>query len=275
MHQQLIPNYRETPLIDVFIYDLRKYLPDDDYEPTIMEEEQAKILKKLEESTIRGKFSFVIDGITAKTKHCLGIERWLGYPDKTFSLQQYLEINHPAHGIAYWMYGSCLWDFLKVHKEIVRFYDVTAVFNLALKHANGKYLLCSCDATFFQISASGIVTEFCYEFTVLKDFDGEDFSIKFFDNTGYRNDLLVILNKAKKEKFKSIKLFSEQEMRILNRYAYNENSNSKSIAASFKIDKKTVLKHNTNILDKAETFFFKRFDSAKNFALYLKKIELI
>lgn len=275
MKDKLIPNHSQTPVIDIFLKDLRDYLPASNYEPVISQEEQNKILEKFKNNARKAKFSFVIDGLSGQIKYCFGVEKWLGYSPEAFTTKKFLEITHPAHSIAHWMNGASIWNVFSVHKEFVTFYDLSLVYTSGVKHLDGTYILCSCEAFFFQISKDGKGLEFGYEYTILKDLNLEDFNISFYDKNGRRPDVLNLVVKAKKNKFKSVQLFSTQEMRILHRYAYDENTNSEDIAKAFKIDKKTVSTHNTNILDKAEIFFYYRFDSAKKFAQHLKRLDLI
>jgi hypothetical protein len=270
-----IPKQTGIPIIDIYMNELRKYLPPDNYKRMISQEDQQKVLHILKANTNRGKFSFILDAQTGDLKHQVGIYKWLGYPNNTFSIKKYLEITHPRHNIAQWINGSCTWDAIDANREWVNFYDITMVFSESLRHTKGHYLHFRCEAFPFQITIDGKGLEFAYEFSILKNHDKEDFSISFFDKNGNRPDMLEWVIRAKKKKFASFNLFSFQEMRILKCYGNNKKASMQDIATRFKISKETVATYNTRIIAKAEKLFFYEFDNAKKVAEYLKLMELM
>jgi hypothetical protein len=270
-----IPHQNGTPAIDIFINELQKYVPPGNYETAISSVEQQKVLAVLKANTNRGKFSFVLDAQTGNLKNQVGIYKWLGYPNSTFSIKKYLEITHPAHNIAQWMNGTCVWDALDANRDWVNFYDITVVQCESLRHANGHYMHFRCEAFTFQFTQDKKGLEFAYEFSILKNHDKEDFSVSFFDKNGDRPDILEWLIEAKKKKFVSTNLFSFQEMRILKCYVNDKKASMENIASRFKISKQTVATYNTRIIAKAEKLFYYEFDNARKVAEHLNLMGLI
>ena len=270
-----VPNQNGLAAIDLFMSELHKYLPPGIYQPVVGLDAQKEVLEKLKYNTNHGKFSFVLDAQTGELMHQQGISKWLGYPDKTFSIKKYLEITHPAHNIAQWINGSCVWDALEANRSWVNFYDITTIFNEALKHALGHYVYLRCEAFSFQFTANKRGLEFLYEFSVLNKHNREDFSIFFLDRNGERSDMLEWVIKAKRKKFASVNLFSSQEMRILKSYALNKKMTMESIAMNFGIKKETVATYNARIISKAQNLFYHKFESAKKVAEHLKFMEFI
>ncbi len=209
-----IPTTLDTKLISLFIEDVHEYLPHGDYVPAVTQAEHDEVLLELQKNNKRG-FSFVFCHETGKIKHAFGVRKWLGYPDKEFSMGQYLEITHPTHKLPHWLNGSSSWALLDRNKDIVKFYDATSVYIQALEDAEKKYMLWRVETSVFQFTKEGKCLQFLQEFSIIKPYDNEVFTMYYFDKSGHRADLLKKMEILKKEKFAKAEIFSKQEMKVL------------------------------------------------------------
>jgi hypothetical protein len=268
-------NNQQMSISAAFVSNLRHYLPLEDYKVVVGQVEQAIVLDKLKADTAKAKFSFVFDAVKAEISHCYGTEKILGYHERDFTIAKLLEVMHPAHVIPFLLHGGSSWDVLAANPELATFNNFSVLFTIAIKDVTQIFHYCSVESFCFQVSNTGRGTAFAYLFTPLKVFVQEELTVNYFDNNGLRPDIVAAHVRIAKHKFKIGNYFTEQEMRILKRLARDENATSEDIALAFKISKTTVFKHNSNILKKANLYFYWTFESAKLFAKFLQRQNLI
>ena len=221
-------------------------------------------------------FYFSIDIKKNAITHCKGVNNCLGYIDSHFSIKDYLQVIHPAHAIADGFYAAALSHCI-TNKTIAlsTISRITHVSLVALQHKNGKYIYCKKESRALQITDDYKILEYSNEFTIIKEFNNDPYIFRIYDNNGKAADVEKTIRQSVKTNFEITAGFSVQELRILKRYAAQENISSEMIAGSFKVEKSTISTYNKRILNKAENIFDHRFKNAKNVAGYLKEIGLI
>lgn len=240
---------------------------------TISIEQQQEIFSQADKEIKNEHFYFSIDIRSGSITRSNGITRWLGYPDTHFSFKNYQESIHEAHTVIQTYYGLALAELLLQDEVTFGFMSPVWVTILALKQKNGKYIYCKQECSPFQLTTTNKITEYFSRFTVIKEFDGEDYHSRIYDGRDQR--LEEKLRTGLQKKFEESSGFSIQELRILKRYIQNENVTSSSIAKAFKIEKATVDTYNKRILKKTEDLFRKKMDNAKKVAAYFKRMELL
>lgn len=255
-----------------------RLLPKQEYKKVIPAEEITKELSLIRDSIDGERFFFVVNLHTMELEHVCGIQRWLGYSDSDFSMLDYLKIIHPAHaaihritsvqGIQGLMRGDWNIAFMK-HRYIT---------NIALKHRDGRYLLCKRLASVFQYYKEGnknCLLEYINEFTIIGEYNEEPYIMR----TGVATEVevnwelktLMMLKKV----FEEENHFSKQELRTLRKYANDESARTTDVARALEVEPSTITTYNKRILEKAEHLFSKRFSNAKEVAVALRKQGLI
>lgn len=250
------------------------YLSENNLPGTISDMEQQAILQSIDKDIHREYLYFSINLQENRITHCNGVARWLGYPDSDFSIEKYLKIIHPAHAPVQACYGMSFLELLKRNKLNLQFMQTICATTIALKHKNGRYLYFKRECAPFQLTDEKRMTEYLCRFSIVKKYNDENYHTRLYPGSTH-NSAEERLLELVRQKFADQIGFSVQESRILNRYAQQKNCTSEMIAKAFKIEKSTVNTHNKRILKKAETFFQQKFDSAKEAAMFFKKMELI
>jgi hypothetical protein len=251
------------------------YLPEAINIPAIPTPEQDAVLQELNSQLNKEQFYSITDVKTGEITYCNGINHWLGYADNHFTKKKYLYAIHPAHAVVQGLYAISLFDSL-INKQITpKLLLPTCIATLALKHKNGKYLYCKKLCSAWQLTSDGKMTAYISEFTIVKAFAGENYSIRLWNEDDPLKDSNEVLKKIVQKEFETASLFSVQELRILKRYASLENATSEMIATAFKIKKGTVDTFNKRIMKKCENILGLRFSTAKKTAEYFKSVDLI
>ncbi|MBL0048950.1 MAG: hypothetical protein IPP32_12735 [Bacteroidetes bacterium] len=275
MKHNKIPNFNSS-VLETFLKNLREYLPlNKSYNPQISNEKQKKVLDRLRMNSDNRVFSFVIDGISEKLIHPVGISKYLGYSEDTFSIADFLGLTHPQHSIEHWITGVSIWNLLDKHKKFATFDDIQFVHQLALKHVDGSFLFCTCNAFIFQISDCGKAISYGYQFSILKNWEGEHFSSSIADKLKIREDILELLKNEKIKNFIESKIFLDSHMPVLRQLAYLEEKTSKSVADNLELTQNTIKSHNKELLKRAKDVFHKDFKNSLNLAEYLRNQSLI
>jgi DNA-binding CsgD family transcriptional regulator len=227
------------------------------------------------------KFFFIVDLSNLSIIHANGISDWLGYDNETFTLSFYPTIVHPNHLDAMLFLGKSITEVVKSRKIEVGFMKEKFTIDIALKHADGHYILVRRALSYWDFDANmQMPTAYINEFSILENFEEEyspgirprttDFNnnrVKYFEEA-LRESSCNLLEKEKK--------FSVQELRILRRYAHNKNLDTKEIASAFKISIRTAETHNKNIIVKYNDFFPSHpLKSVKEIALFMRLEYLI
>jgi hypothetical protein len=250
-------------------------LPQISYNKMVPIAEQEEELRHLKETVHYERFFFIMNLHKMQIEFPNGIERWLGYNERDFSLLRYLEIIHPSHTAAHYITSVKLIEGLMRGDWNIEFMKHRYITNIALKHKKGHYLLCKRLACIFQYDEKRRLLEYINEFTIVGEYADEPYSVRATSDEGenlkWLNELLARTQKAFEEK----NLFGFQEMRILRKYAYNDEISIAQVANAFKIQESTVITYNKRILEKAESLLSKRFANAKQVAYVLKEQGLV
>ena len=166
----------KTYVISLFPEKINKY--------AVRQQLQQAELASLKRTIGSQRFFFVVDMATFEITHQAGIERWLGYSEKDFTLKQYWKIVHPglqktAHTVFVQMIDFLCKGRFTLEFMVQRYSSLTA-----LKHYNGQYLLLKRTASVFQFDKENRLTEYLNEFTIIGKYGGEPLSPVFFTDKG-------------------------------------------------------------------------------------------
>ena len=261
---------------------LEKYCPKNvQYEAIVSEEVHQEELANLKRITKYEQFFFVLDLTEYKIKHTQGIGEWLGYDDSTFSLYEYFKIMHPRFYKSIFMLAASSFETANSQNFEVKYMQNRVVAQIALRHQNGKYLLCKRSLYPFQIDKTGKVIAYLNHFVVLKEYEELD----ALEPRVAQNEKLTILSQEVYLQNVKNKLMgtnnpyklNEKEISILKLIADNPSINQKDICERLDISLSTLRKtDNRRILEKArEVFDTELFKSIKDVALFLRKERII
>jgi hypothetical protein len=247
-----------------------KWLPEPQYEKVVSERRQKEEIKLLKETMHFERFFFVFNMQQLSLREVHGFQQWLGYPDKDFTVHQFLKIIHPQQNPAHHITAAALLEGLMRGDWPVEFMKYRFISNIALRHANGNYLLCKRLGSVFQHDTKGRLLEYINEFTIVGEYKEEPYTVRLINDKGEKHDWMEDVMNRLKAAFENKNLFGFQELRILRKYAYKPGILNAEIATSFKIKPSTVITYNKRILNKAEDLFKTRFDTAAQVGLFLR-----
>lgn len=262
-------------LLGVYQNQSARLLPDLEYNKMVSHDEQMVELQQLKDTIRYERFFFVVNLHKMEIEHVNGVQRWLGYDEKNFDFLKYLSIIHPEHAPAHNMTSVVLIEGLMKGDWAIEFMKHRYITEMALKHSNGRWLLCKRLACIFQYDERRRLLEFVNEFTIIREYKSDPFTVRATSDEGkdleWLNEFLARVQKA----FQDKNMFGFQEIRILRKYAYNKNISVAEIANAFKIQESTVITYNKRILEKAEALYYKRFANAKQVAIVLKEAGMV
>lgn len=251
-------------------------LPDKTNKHIVSPRLQKEELLSLERTIGGQRFFFIVDLTTFEIIHLAGIERWLGYPEKEFTLKQYWKLVHPglqktAHTVFVQMIDILCKGQFSLEFMVQRYSSLTA-----LKHYNGEYLLLKRTASVFQYDDENRLTEYLNEFTIVGKYEGEPLSPFFFTDKGkLEEERGKIVMQQVLEKFLGLKIFSMNEFHVARLIAYNPGITQKKIAGILGKSPGTIDTYCKRFLNKARAYFHFEFPSVSEAAAYLKKDGLL
>lgn len=222
------------------------------------------------------RFFFVVDMSTFEITHQAGIEQWLGYSEKDFTLKQYWKLVHPglqktAHTVFLQMIDILCKGQFKLEFMVQRYSSLTA-----LKHYNGEYLLLKRTASVFQYDKENRLTEYLNEFTIVGKYGGEPLSPVFFTDKGEpEEERGKIVMQQVLQNFLGLKIFSVNEFHVARIIAYNPGITQKKIAEILSVSPNTIDTYCKRFLNKARAYFHHEFASVSEAAIYLQKNGLL
>ncbi len=252
-----------------------RLLPEAAYTYTISEAQQHKEVALLKNTLHYEKFFFVINNEKFINEHVYGVQKWLGYTDREFTLLKYISLVHPSHLVAQMTSANELLETFISGSWPLQFMGHRFISNIALRHANGEYLLFKRLAWPFQLDDKHRLLSYLNEFTLVGNFNNEPYTARITDAEGNAIDLHDELLHRTKQSFQKHKPFSVQEQRILHKLAQKNAVTSKEIGKMFSIKESSVITYKKRIMKKAEQLFHQRFASAKHVAIYLNDQGLI
>lgn len=246
------------------------------YRVVVSKDEQLKLLEGLNENISNESFYFVFNLLTCELEHVNGIEKWLGYSDKEFTVNRYLNSIHAGQSVLFNIIALNMYKTLCSGSFKLQFYKQKYISFLALKHYNGEYIAFKKTTSVFQYDNTNKLLAQLNEFTKIDIYEGEPLKTRITETNGFQKDDFerMVFAMVLKE-FMGKKYFSYKEFEILKHYANNETVNSKQLAALLNVEETTINTFNKRILQKGRKTFTHTFATAKDIALYLKKEKIL
>jgi hypothetical protein len=240
-------------------------------------EDQRQELESLQQTLGGERFFFIIDVPDFEILQTVGINKWLGYSDKQFTLYDYWEnVVHPQSKkslllIAYQLYTSLCAGVYPLQFMVQRYST-----KIALRHRDGHYVLAKKTSSIFQYDEKNRLLGYLNEFTIIGDYNGEPIEPKMYNSQGFREtEKEQEIMKKTMEKFLQMRVFSVKELQTARLLAYQPEITKETIAQTFDVAKNTVDTFYKRFLAKSRDFFGQEFESAKEAAIFLKKEGLL
>lgn len=233
-------------------------------------------LKSIANTIGSQRFYFVVDMTSFEITQLGGIQRWMGYFEKEFSLKKYWGLVHPgtqksAHAVFLQMANVLCTGQFELEFMVQRYSSLTA-----LRHSNGHYLLLKRTASVFQYDKANRLTGYLNEFTIVGPYKGESLSPSFFTSKGeaesQRGD--IIMRKVM-ENFLGMKIFSVNELQVARILAYQPGVSQQKIAEMLGVSPNTVDTYNKRFLKKSREYFHVDYSTALEAAQYLRDTGLL
>jgi hypothetical protein len=260
----------------VFKSHVLSLIPPQPIQYAVSHEQQQKEITSLKETIGSRRFFFVTNLENYEIEQPHGIERWLGYSERDFSMKKYLNILHPGRKKAVQMIALHIYNTLCVGTYTLNFMVQRYSSLIALKHYKGHYVLANKTSSIFQYDINNRLTACLHEFTIINDeYDGEPLGPKFFTSAGDDDARgIEILQKAV-EHFLQLKVFSPKELQVARKIAYQPGIKQKQLADLLDIPVDDLHQYYGRFLKKARDFFHLQFSNTVEAALYLKKEGLL
>lgn len=244
----------------------------------VSEERQAAKFNSLKAALEGEGFFFVVNLHTMELENIYGVEKLLGYSHHNFDFYRYLDIIHPSHIYPNTEASKATLEGLYKGEIPLHFYTHRYNSEIALRKYNGNYIFCKRTACVFQFNKKNQLTAYINIFTVIStEYTGQPFSVSCASDEGESATILNDFLELSKCNFEKLRYFTEREMDVIEQYAYSEENRVpvNEIAKRLGVEKSTVIEYNKRIISKAEIPFRKKFSSAYEVALQLKKAKLI
>lgn len=242
----------------------------------VTKDQQDKEIASLKETIGSRRFFFVTNLEKYEVEHPFGIERWLGYSERDFTMKKYLNILHPGRRKAVQMIALHLYNNLCIGKYTLNFMVQRYSSLIALKHYRGHYVLANKTSSIFQYDINNRLTACLHEFTIINDeYNGEPLAPKFFTSTGQEEERGTEILQNAVEHFLKLKVFSPKELQVARKIAYQPGIKQKQLADSLEISVDDLHQYYSRFLKKAREFFHHDFNNTLEAALYLKKEGLL
>ncbi len=242
----------------------------------VTEHAQRQELESLSRTIGSERFYFVVDMTRFEISRSEGIQRWLGYYEKEFTLKKYWSLVHagmqkPVHNVFVQMANILCPGRFELEFMVQRYSSLTAI-----RHHAGHYLLLKRTASVFQYDAENRLTEYLNEFTIIGEYNGESLSPSFFTDKGEQEaERGEIIMKRALESFLGMKIFSVNELHVARMLAYQPGISQAQIANILELKPNTVDTYYKRFLKKSRDYFHHDFSSVLDAALYLRKTGLL
>lgn len=237
---------------------------------------QKEEIESLQRTIGSERFYFIVDLTTFEITSCDGIQRWLGYYEKDFSLKKYWGLVHPGMQKSVHTIFLQLCNILCTGKFSLAFMVQRYSSLIAIRHYKGHYLLAKRTASVFQYDKQNRLTEYLNEFTIIGRYNDEPLTPTFFTNKGEEESQRgEIVMKQAMEQFLGMKIFSVNELHVARLLAYKPGITQKEIAEVLDKSIHTIDTYCKRFLKKSKDFFHSDFPSAREAALYLQKSGLL
>ncbi|MCW3081782.1 hypothetical protein [Segetibacter sp.] len=260
----------------VFKSHVLSLIPPQPIQYAVSKEQQLKEIASLKETIGSRRFFFVTNLENYEIEQPHGIERWLSYSERDFSMRKYLDILHPGRKKAVLMIALHLYNNLCIGKYALNFMVQRYSSLIALKHYKGHYVLANKISSIFQHDLNNRLTACLHEFTIINDeYNGEPLGPKFFTSTGEDDERGAEILQTAVEHFLKMKVFSPKELQVARKIAYEPGIKQKRLADLLEIPVDDLHQYYNRFLKKAREFFHHEFANTVDAALYLKKEGLL
>jgi superfamily II DNA helicase RecQ len=251
------------------------------YKVQVKEEAQLKEINSLKTTLGDERFFFVIDMPNFEMKHCYGIQKWLGYSEKEFTLKKYWDsIVHPGSKKSLLLVIMRMYEMLSAGKYTLEFMVQRFSTKIAVKHRNGKYLLAKKTSSIFQYDKENRLLAYLDEFTIIGEYSGDTATEpRMFNSYGEREveKEMAILQKVM-ENFLQMKVYSVNELQTARRLAYQPKITQAALAKESGLSVHTIDTYCKRFLTKTRDFFQKtkeEIPSTLEAALFLRREGLL
>lgn len=239
-------------------------------------QQQEEEIKSLNRTIGSERFFFVVNLTTFEITVSNGIQRWLGYYEKEFSLKKYWKLVHPGMQKTVHTVFLQLCEFLCKGKFDLQFMVQRYSSHIAIKHAKGHYVHAKRTAAVFQYDQQNRLTEYLNEFTIIGPYSGEALNPTFYRSEGEPESVRgqLVMQKAI-EQFLGMKVFSVNELRVARLLAYNPRLTQLQIAAALNTKTSNVDTYYKRFLRKSRDFFSNDFPTVSDAASHLRQSGLL
>jgi hypothetical protein len=256
---------------------LRQLLPPDEvYETMVSPEDQAERLGVVRKNLSPESFFFVFNLLTCELEAVAGVDMALGYPDREFTVGQYMSSVHPGQSIQFNMIARSMYKVLCKGVFKLHFIIDSYISLVALRHYNGEYLVFKKTTSVFQYDRKNRLLAQLNEFTKVDVYEHSPLKPRIQEMGGLqKNDFETAVFRMTFQSFAEKKYFSGRELEVLRAYAGQEDITTKGLAELLQVEVSTINTYNKRILEKAKEIFTHPFVEAREVALYLKKERIL
>ncbi len=270
-----------TPTFDPSDFNkLRDYVislyPDQPAPVCVPERLQREELSSLKRTIGSERFFFVVDMESFEITHVEGVQQWLNYYEKEFTLKKYWGLVHPGlqkltHTVFVQMAEILCDGRFKLEFMVQRYSSMTAI-----RHSKGHYLLLKRTASVFQYDSENRLREYLNEFTIIGRYNGEPLAPSFFTNKGEpEKERGAIVMQQVIDSFLGLKIFSPNELQVARAIVYQPGCTQKDIALMFNKSPNTIDTYSKRFLRKAREYFHYDFLTVNDASSYLHKNGLL
>lgn len=251
-------------------------IPPSPIQYVVTKEQQEKEIASLKETIGSRRFFFVTNLENYQIEQPYGIERWLGYSERDFTMKKYLDILHPGRRKTVQMIAMHIYNTLCTGKFVLNFMVQRYSSLIAMKHYKGHYLVANKVSSIFQYDMNNRLTACLHEFTIIsEEYNGEPLGPKFFNATGEDEKRGMEILQKTVEHFLQLKVFSPKELQVARKIAYEPGIKQKQLAELLEIPVDDLHQYYNRFLKKARDFFHLEFNNTVEAALYLRKEGLL
>ena len=246
--------------------------PGQPYDPVVPAGHQQKALEALGEEIAHERFYFVFNLMTCELEHTRGVERWLGYSGKDFTVGRYLNCIHPGQSIQLNLIAGSMYRILCSGVFKLQFSTQRYISFVGLRHNNGNYMLFKKTTSVFQYDRDNRLLAQLNVFDKMDDYENSPLKPRITEIQGLqKEDFERAVFNMTLQNFMEKKYFSEKEFAVLKLYSGNEGITTKELAEALNVQTTTINTYNKRILTKAKDIFTHPFSEAREVAFYLKK----
>ena len=209
-----------------------------------------------------------------------GIERWLGYPGREFSIETFFRILHPqAARLMYLTTANLFRIACSGSYPLDEKLDLKYVTLIPLRHYDGHYLTVKKVSSVYEYDNRNRLFSYLNEFTIIGPFnpdkDTPSLKPRISDISGTeQSNLENQVGEALVRSFLSLKIFSRGELGTLQYLAHNPASTQRDIAESSGLSVHTIDTYYKRSLAKAREAFQHDFANVVEVAYFLKQMGL-